>query len=45
MTTALPQRARGEDFWIHFRSSQQLTQANLQVKEDLLPSLAVSQGI
>lgn len=34
-----------ENFWVHFRSSQQLIQANLQVKENLLPSLVVSQGV
>lgn len=38
---ALLQEALGEDFWIHF----QLTQANLQVTENFLPSLTVSQGI
>lgn len=39
------QEARGEDFWIHFGSSQQLTKAKLQVTENFLPSLTVSQGI
>lgn len=41
MTVALLQEALDEDFWIHF----QLTQANLQVTENFLPSLTVSQGI
>lgn len=40
-----PQQARGEDFWLCFRSSQQQSQTSLPVKENLLPSLAVSQGI